>query len=237
VAGLYLEPPQNAVVVCVDEKSQIQALDRARPDLPMRPGIPGRQTHDCIRHGTTTLSAALETAAGRVTDACYPRRRHGEFLKFLNKVAAAHPGQELHVVCDNYATHKHADVRKWLRRPENQRAHLTAVAESIQGKRRWPQHQSRPLPSAKPRRCVPGQPTAPPVVGVAVGPADKPLPPQAPDQLQTIPAIQKALVPVEQRAWRSLRPARAAISELDMPRPTTLCRVSSSSAWPETTSG
>jgi len=111
VVGLYLEPPGNAVVVCVDEKSQIQALDRTRPVLPMRPGIPERQTHDYIRHGVTTLFAALEVATGTVTDACYPRHRHSEFLKFLKKVAAAYPGQDLHVVCDNYATHKHANVR------------------------------------------------------------------------------------------------------------------------------
>jgi len=130
VVGLYLEPPENAVVVCVDEKSQIQALDRARPVLPMRPGIPGRQTHDYIRHGTTTLFAALEIATGTVTDACYPRHRRGEFLKFLKKVAAAYPGQELHIVGDNYATHKHADVRKWLRRPENQRITLHFVPTS-----------------------------------------------------------------------------------------------------------
>jgi hypothetical protein len=78
VAGLYLAPPQNAVVVCVDEKTQSQALDRTRPVLPMRPGIPERQTHDYIRHGTTALSAALQAATGTVTDACYPRRRHRE---------------------------------------------------------------------------------------------------------------------------------------------------------------
>jgi transposase len=111
-------------VVCVDEKTQIQALDRTRPVLPMRPGIPERQTHDYIRHGTTTLFAALETATGTVTDACYPRHRHGEFLRFLKKVAAAYPGTELHVVCDNYATHKHAGIRDWLARPANQRITL-----------------------------------------------------------------------------------------------------------------
>ena len=111
VAGLYLAPPQNAVVVCVDEKPQIQALDRTQPVLPMRPGIPERHTHDYIRHGTTALFAALEVATGTVTDACYPRHRHGEFLRFLKTVTAAYPGCELHVVCDNYATHKHADVR------------------------------------------------------------------------------------------------------------------------------
>src|SRR6266550_4000144 len=130
VVGLYLEPPENAVVVCVDEKTQIQALDRTRPVLPMRPGIPERQTHDYIRHGTTTLFAALEAATGTVTDACYPRHRHGEFLKFLKKVAAAYPGQDLHVVCDNYATHKHAEVRKWLARPGNQRITLHFVPTS-----------------------------------------------------------------------------------------------------------
>jgi transposase len=124
VVGLYLHPPQNAVVVCVDEKSQCQALERTQPILPMRPGIPERQTHDYIRHGTTTLFAALEAATGTVTDACYPRHRHGEFLRFLKKVASAYPGTDLHLVLDNYSTHKHAEVRKWLARPENQRITL-----------------------------------------------------------------------------------------------------------------
>jgi hypothetical protein len=96
----------------------------------MRPGIPQRQTHDYIRHGTTTLFAALEAATGTVTDACYPRHRHGEFLRFLKKAAAAYPGTDLHVVCDSYATHKHADVRKWLGRPDNQRITLHFVPTS-----------------------------------------------------------------------------------------------------------
>jgi transposase len=130
VVGLYLAPPQNAVVVCVDEKPQIQALQRTRPVLPMRPGIPERHTHDYVRHGTTALFAALEVATGTVTDACYPRHRHGEFLRFLKKVAAAYPGCELRVVCDNYATHKHADVREWLARPDNQRITLHFVPTS-----------------------------------------------------------------------------------------------------------
>jgi transposase len=124
VVGLYLHPPDNAVVVCVDEKSQCQALERTQPILPLRPGIPERQTHDYARHGVTCLFAALEVATGKVTDACYPRHRHEEFLKFLKKVAAAYPGTELHVVLDNYATHKHEDVRTWLARPENQRITL-----------------------------------------------------------------------------------------------------------------
>jgi transposase len=130
VVGLYLDPPDNAVVLCIDEKSQCQALERTQPVLPMRSGIPERQTHDYARHGTTSLFAALEIATGQVTDACYPRHRHQEFLRFLKKVAAAYPRTELHVVCDNYSTHKHADVRKWLARPENQRITLHFVPTS-----------------------------------------------------------------------------------------------------------
>src|ERR1039458_2500931 len=122
VVGLYLAPPDNAVVVSIDEKSQVQALDRTAPMLPLRPGLAARRTHDYKRHGTTTLFAALEIATGKITaDACYPRHRHQEFLRFLKKAAAAHPGSDLHVVLDNYATHKHPDVRKWLARPEEDR--------------------------------------------------------------------------------------------------------------------
>ena len=125
VVGLYLAPPQNAVVVSVDEKSQVQALDRTAPMLPLRPGLAARRTHDYVRHGTTTLFAALEIATGKVTaDACYPRHRHQEFLRFMKKVAAAHPGADLHVVLDNYGTHKHPRIRTWLARPENQRITL-----------------------------------------------------------------------------------------------------------------
>jgi transposase len=125
VVGLYLHPPDNAVVVCVDEKSQIQALDRTQPILPLRPGLPERATHDYIRHGVTTLFAALEVATGQVVDACYPRHRHQEFLKFLKKVAAAWPGRDLHVVCDNYATHKHREVRAWLAKNPRVQLHFT----------------------------------------------------------------------------------------------------------------
>ena len=125
VVGLYLAPPDNAVVVCVDEKSQIQALERTAPPLPLRPGLAARRTHDYARHGTTTLFAALETATGKITaDACYPRHRHQEFLTFLQKVAAAHPDVDLHVVLDNYGTHKHSEIRRWLARPENRRITL-----------------------------------------------------------------------------------------------------------------
>jgi transposase len=125
VVGLYLSPPENAVVVSVDEKSQIQALDRTAPMLPLRPGLAERRTHDYKRHGTTMLFAALEVATGKITaDACYQRHRHQEFLAFLRKVAAAHPDVDLHVVLDNYGTHKHPQVRKWLAQPENGRITL-----------------------------------------------------------------------------------------------------------------
>ena len=122
VVGLYLDPPQGAVVVCVDEKSQIQALDRTAPMLPMRPGQIERQTYDYTRHGTTTLFAALQIATGKVTEACKSHHRHTEFLAFLKQVAKAYPRVQLHVVCDNYATHKHAKVNAWLAR--NPRIHL-----------------------------------------------------------------------------------------------------------------
>jgi transposase len=103
VVGLYLAPPDKAVVVCIDEKSQVQALDRTAPILPLRPGMPARQTHDYVRHGTTTLFAALEVATGKVVDRCYDRHRHEEFLAFLKVVAKAYPRVKLHLVVDNYA--------------------------------------------------------------------------------------------------------------------------------------
>jgi transposase/transcriptional regulator with XRE-family HTH domain len=130
VVGLYLNPPEHAVVLCVDEKSQVQALDRTAPILPLRPGIPERQTHDYVRHGTTTLFAALEVATGRVTDACYPRHRHEEFLRFLRQVAKAYPRRQLHIVVDNYATHKHPDVVAWLGRNPRVTLHFTPTSGS-----------------------------------------------------------------------------------------------------------
>ncbi len=130
VVGLYLHPPEKAVVLCVDEKSQIQALDRTAPILPLRPGIPEKQTHDYKRNGTTTLFAALEVATGQVTDACYPRHRHEEFLKFLKQVAKAYPRVPLHLVVDNYATHKHPAVRAWLERNPRVTLHFTPTSGS-----------------------------------------------------------------------------------------------------------
>jgi transposase/transposase-like protein len=126
VVGLYLAPPENAIVLCVDEKSQIQALDRTQKMLPMQPGFPERRTQDYVRHGTTTLFAALEVATGKVTAAVKPRHRHQEFLAFLKQVARAYPdegtGQELHLVMDNYAAHKRIEVRDWL--ADNPRVHV-----------------------------------------------------------------------------------------------------------------
>lgn len=122
ICGLYLAPPQNAIVLCVDEKSQIQALDRTVPILPMQEGRIERRSHDYYRHGTTTLFAALDITTGQVTAALKPRHRHQEFLAFLKQIERAYrhvldaDGQpvELHLVMDNYAAHKHADVKAWL---------------------------------------------------------------------------------------------------------------------------
>ncbi len=125
VVGLYLHPPEKAVVLCVDEKPQVQVLKRSAPTLPVRPGQPERTTFDYVRHGTTTLFAALEVATGKVTDTCTPRHRHQEFLSFLKQVAAAYPRRQLHVVVDNYATHKHPAVRAWLKRHPRITLHFT----------------------------------------------------------------------------------------------------------------
>jgi transposase len=130
VVGLYLNPPDKAVVLCVDEKSQVQALDRTAPILPLRPGLPEKATHDYVRHGTTTLFAALDVATGKVTDACYPRHRHEEFLRFLRQVARAYPRKQLHIVVDNYATHKHPDVQAWLKKNPRITLHFTPTSGS-----------------------------------------------------------------------------------------------------------
>ena len=115
VVGVYLTPPQNAVVLCVDEKSQIQALDRTQPGLPLKRGRCGTFTHDYKRHGTTTLFAALQVVEGKVIGQCYPRHRHQEFLKFLRRLDEEFPGAViLHLILDNYGTHGHERVRRWL---------------------------------------------------------------------------------------------------------------------------
>lgn len=129
VVGLYMSPPENAVVVSVDEKSQIQALDRTRPDQPLEKGRPAARTHDYKRNGTTTLFAALDIATGKLSaDKCYPKHTNAEFVDFLGLVAAAHPDVELHVVCDNYATHKHPNVKAWLAENPRVTMHFTPTS-------------------------------------------------------------------------------------------------------------
>ncbi|HET9655479.1 MAG TPA: IS630 family transposase [Kineosporiaceae bacterium] len=130
VVGLYLAPPENAIVLSIDEKSQIQALDRTAPVLPMQPHLIERRSHDYIRHGTTTLFAALEVATGLVTAALKPRHRHNEFLAFLKQVARAYPDDELHLVMDNYAAHKHQTVKAWLATNPRIHVHFTPTHAS-----------------------------------------------------------------------------------------------------------
>ena len=130
VVGLYLAPPQNAVVLCVDEKSQIQALDRTAPMLPMRIGDVQKRTHDYTRHGTTTLFAALEIATGQITGAVKPKHRRQEFLAFLRQIDRAYPERELHLVMDNYATHKTPEVKDWLQRHPRFHVHFTPTSGS-----------------------------------------------------------------------------------------------------------
>ena len=124
VVGLYLDPPKGALVLCVDETMQIQALDRTKPTLPMKPGKAQRMTHDYKRNGTTSLYAALEVATGEVTGACYPRHTHEQFLAFLNALVRAFPRRPLHVVLDNSSTHSTPQVKRWPEAPQGRCAHL-----------------------------------------------------------------------------------------------------------------
>jgi len=133
IVGLYLDPPEKALVFSVDEKSQCQALERAQPVLPMDLGSPEHQTHDYIRHGTTSLFAALEVATGKVVGQCHPRHRQQEFLKFLRHLDRQCPeveGQAIHLIVDNYATHNTASVRKWLARNPRFHMHFTPTGAS-----------------------------------------------------------------------------------------------------------
>ena len=128
---LYLDPPEHALVLSVDEKSQIQALDRTQPGLPMKMGRCGTMTHDYKRHGTTTLFAALDVLEGRVIGQCMARHRHQEFIRFLNKINRETPaGRELHLIVDNYATHKHPKVQAWLGRHKRFHFHFTPTSAS-----------------------------------------------------------------------------------------------------------
>ena len=129
VVGLYHDPPENAIVLCMDEKSQIQALDRTQPSLPMKPGRAGTMTHDYKRNGTTTLFAALEVLSGRVIGRCFPRHRNGEFVKFLRTIDREVPdGLQIHLILDNYSTHKHENVNAWL--AKHPRFHLHFIPTS-----------------------------------------------------------------------------------------------------------
>jgi transposase len=131
IVGLYLDPPDKALVLCVDEKSQIQALDRTQPGLPLKTGRAGTLTHDYKRHGTTTLFAALDVATGKVIGRCLKRHRHQEFLRFLGQIDRATPKRlDLHLVIDNYATHKHPKVKAWLARHPRFHLHFTPTSAS-----------------------------------------------------------------------------------------------------------
>jgi len=131
IVGLYLAPPERALVLCVDEKSQIQALDRSQPLLPMRPGQIERRTHDYTRHGTLTLFAALDAATGKVIGRCYPRHRGREFLAFLREIERnVPPDLDVHLIMDNYATHKTEPIRKWLGARARWHVHFTPTASS-----------------------------------------------------------------------------------------------------------
>ena len=131
VVGLYLNPPDKALVLCVDEKSQIQALDRTQPLLPLRPGVPARQTHDYKRNGTTTLFAALNMLDGTVIGDCMPRHRHQEFIRFLQLINVKTPlDLDLHLIVDNYGTHKHAKVKEWLKRHPRFVSHFVPTSSS-----------------------------------------------------------------------------------------------------------
>jgi transposase len=131
IIGLYLNPPDNALVLSADEKSQIQALDRTQPLLPLRPGQVERHTHDYVRHGTTCLFAALEIASGKVIAECHPRHRHNEFLKFLKLIDKQTPlEKDIHLIIDNYSTHKHQKVKNWLKRHSRIHFHFTPTGSS-----------------------------------------------------------------------------------------------------------
>jgi transposase len=131
VVGLYLNPPERAIVLSMDEKSQIQALDRTQPSLPMKPGRAGTMTHDYKRNGTTTLFAALDVLTGSVIGQCLPRHRHSEFLTFLRTIDRTVPqGLEIHLILDNYATHKHPNVKAWLAKRPRFHLHFTPTSSS-----------------------------------------------------------------------------------------------------------
>ncbi len=131
IVGLYMNPPERALVLSVDEKSQVQALDRTQPLLPLSPGYPERRSHDYVRNGTTSLFAALDVATGQVIGACHRQHRHQEFLRFLKTIEAAVPeGLDVHLIMDNYGTHKTAKIQNWLARRPHWHVHFTPTSAS-----------------------------------------------------------------------------------------------------------
>src|SRR6516162_2613469 len=152
VVGLYLSPPEKAIVLCMDEKSSVQALDRTQPSLPMKPGRAQTMTHDYKRNGTATLFAALDVLTGKVIGQCLPRHRHTEFLKFLRTIDREVPEElAVHLICDNYATHKHESVRAWLDKHPRFQLHFTPISSSwLNLVERW----FRELTDKAPRRGV-----------------------------------------------------------------------------------
>jgi transposase len=131
IVGLYLNPPDKSLVLCLDEKSQIQALDRTQPGLPLKKGRCGTMTHDYVRHGTTTLFAALSMLDGKVIGDCMPRHRHQEFIRFLKKIDGETPPElDLHLIVDNYGTHKHPRVKTWIKRHPRFHLHFTPTSSS-----------------------------------------------------------------------------------------------------------
>ena len=151
IVGLYMDPPDRAIVLCVDEKSQVQALNRTQPILPLRPGIPRRQTHDYVRHGTTSLFAALDIKSGKVIGETHRRHRHQEFVKFLDSIDAELPTElEVHIVLDNYATHKTPRVKRWFLRHPRFHVHFTPTSAS------WLNQVERVFAELTERRIRPG---------------------------------------------------------------------------------
>lgn len=138
VVGLYLNPPEKAIVLCMDEKSQVQALDRTQASLPMVPRRAGTMTHDYKRNGITTLFAALDVLTGKVIGQCLPQHRHSEFIKFLNTIDREVPtGLQVHLILDNYSTHKHAAVQRWLNRHKRFHLRFTPTSSWLNQVERW----------------------------------------------------------------------------------------------------
>ena len=212
IIGLYLSPPDRALVLCVDEKSQIQALDRTQPVLPMLPGMPERRTHDYKRHGTTSLFAALDVATGRVIGKCYRRHRAREFLDFLKEIDRRVPeGLDIHVVMDNYATHKTAAVKAWLARRPHWHVHFTPTSASwINQVERWfaeltrkQCHRSGLLCSAA---CTPPPASSKPISGPSSKSTTKtPSPSGGPNRPTTSsPAVKRFCLRVDQNLCHEL---------------------------------